>query len=199
MVDYIQREQRRKKVLPMKSDKNNVTRTSKYLSLILRHKPEAAGIDLDEHGWADVQLLLAGVNRTRPLTMELLEEIVRTDEKGRYSFNRDKTKIRANQGHSIPVDVELDKLPPPEVLWHGTGEKYRESILMTGLVPGNRLYVHLSPDQDTARKVGARHGRLVLFQVRTGEMHQKGFDFYRSANGIWLTKRVPAEYLDPVF
>lgn len=183
----------------MKPDKNSLTRTSKYLSLILRHKPEAAGITLDEHGWADIPALLAGVSRTRPLTMTMLEEIVLTDEKGRYAFNGDKTKIRANQGHSVPVDVELEELPPPEILWHGTGEKSRVSILRAGLVSGNRLYVHLSSDPDTARKVGARHGRPVVFQVRTGEMHRQGFAFYRSANGIWMTERVPSSYLDLLF
>lgn len=180
----------------MKQNRNSLTRTSRYLSLILRHKPEAAGITLDEHGWAEVPALIAGVSRTRPLTVELLEEIVRTDEKQRYAFNADKTKIRANQGHSVPVDVELEELPPPELLWHGTGEKYRESILREGLIPKNRLYVHLSSDEAAAVKVGARHGRPVLFRVRAGEMSRDGFAFWRSANLVWLTKRVPPAYLD---
>lgn len=102
--------------------------TSKYISLILRHKPEVIGITLDEHGWANVDELLVGVSRTHPLDMTGLEEIVRTDEKQRYSFNEDKTKIRANQGHSVPVDVELEEVMPPEILYHGTGEKYVASI-----------------------------------------------------------------------
>lgn len=183
----------------MKRNRNRLTRTSRYLSLILRHRPEAAGITLDEHGWAEVPALIAGVSRTHPLTMDLLEEIVRTDEKQRYSFNGDRTKIRANQGHSVPVDVELEELPPPEILWHGTGEKYRESILEGGLIPKGRLYVHLSLDEAAAVKVGSRHGRPVLFRVRAGEMHREGFAFYRSANHVWLTKHVPAAYLDPEF
>ena len=106
----------------------DLTRTSKYLSLILRHKPETAGIELDEHGWANVDELIAGVSKTHPLNREMLEEIVRTDEKGRYSFNEDRTLIRANQGHSIPVDVELPIQTPPETLYHGTGAKYADSI-----------------------------------------------------------------------
>ena len=102
----------------------SLTRTSKYISLILRHKPEVIGITLDEHGWANVDELIAGVSKTHELNMEMLEKIVRTDEKQRYSFNPDKTLIRANQGHSIPVDVELDEIEPPDVLYHGTAEKY---------------------------------------------------------------------------
>ncbi len=127
-----------------------LTRTSCYISLILRHKPETIGITLDEHGWASVDELIAGVSRTHPLTMESLEEIVRTDEKQRYSFNGDKTLIRANQGHSIPVDVELPELEPPAILYHGTGKKYGPSIDRQGLLPKSRLYVHLSADKDTA-------------------------------------------------
>ena len=173
----------------------NKTRTSKLISLVLRHKPEVIGITLDEHGWANVADLIAGVNKIRPLTMELLEEIVRTDEKQRFSFNEDKTRIRANQGHSIPVDVELEELEPPEYLWHGTGEKYRESIEQNGLIAKTRLYVHLSADEDMAVKVGARHGRPIVFQVATGQMYRDGYRFFRSVNGVWLTKYVPAVYL----
>lgn len=173
----------------------SLTRTSRYISLILRHKPETIGITLDEHGWADVDELIAGVSRTHPLTMELLEEIVRTDEKQRYSFNGDKTLIRANQGHSIPVDVELPRLEPPAVLYHGTGQKYVPSIDRQGLLPKSRLYVHLSADEDTAAKVGRRHGLPVVYTVQAGKMSEDGYLFYRSVNGVWLTKEVPIEYL----
>ena len=106
----------------------DLTRISRYLSLILRHKPWVAGVTLDRHGWADVEELLAGVSRKYPINKEILEEIVRTDNKQRYSFNDEKTKIRANQGHSIPVDVELPVVTPPPILYHGTGEKYTASI-----------------------------------------------------------------------
>ena len=170
--------------------------TSKYLSLILRHKPEAIGISLDEHGWANVDELISGVAKTHKLDMDILEEIVRSDEKQRHSFNEDKALIRANQGHSIPVDVELEEAVPPEKLWHGTGEKFVESIDEQGLIPKSRLYVHLSKDIDTAIKVGSRHGRPVVYGVRALDMYNAGYKFFLSKNGVWLTKEVPVEYLE---
>lgn len=169
--------------------------TSKLIALILRHRPETAGITLDEHGWADVGALIAGVNRITPLTMEMLEEIVRTDEKQRYAFSGDRTRIRASQGHSIPVDVELQRAEPPAVLYHGTAERFVPAILKEGLLHGSRLYVHLSPDAATAVKVGRRHGKPFVFAVAAGKMAEDGFPFFLSANGVWLTERVPAEYL----
>lgn len=171
--------------------------TSKFISLILRHKPEAIGITLDGHGWADVQELIDGVNRSggHALDMETLEEIVRTDEKQRYSFNEGHTLIRANQGHSVPVDVELQEKIPPDLLWHGTGEKYVPSIDKQGLIPKSRLYVHLSSDKETAGKVGSRHGRPVIYRIDCRKMSEDGYRFFLSANGIWLTKSVPPEYL----
>ena len=173
----------------------NLTRISCFLSLILRHKPETIGISLDEHGWADVAELIEGISKTREFNMDILEEIVRTDEKERYSFNEDKTLIRANQGHSIPVDVELEEVEPPEELWHGTGEKYVASIDEIGLIRKSRLYVHLSKDKETALKVGSRHGRPVLYTVKTREMYQDGYTFFLSKNGVWLTKEVPVKYI----
>lgn len=169
--------------------------TSKYISLILRHKPETIGITLDEHGWANVDELILGISKTHTLNMDVLEEIVRTDEKQRYSFNEDKTLIRANQGHSVQVDVELDEVKPPETLWHGTGEKYVESIDVQGLISKSRLYVHLSKDVDTAIKVGKRHGKPILYKVRALDMYNDGYKFYLSKNGVWLTKEVPVKYL----
>ena len=166
--------------------------------MILRHKPEAAGVTLDRHGWADVDELIAGVGRTHPLTREILEEIVRTDEKQRYSFNEDHTRIRANQGHSVPVDVELEEAKPPEYLYHGTGEKYVASIDGQGLIHKNRLYVHLSAEYETAVKVGSRHGKPVVYRIDAGRMHADGFTFYRSVNGVWLTRSVPIYYLKHV-
>lgn len=171
--------------------------TSKFISLILRHKPETIGISLDEHGWADVQALIEGINASgnHNLDADLLEEIVRTDEKQRYSFNDNHTLIRANQGHSIPVDVELEEKTPPAVLYHGTGEKYTASIDATGLIPKSRLYVHLSSDMETAKNVGSRHGRPVIYTVDCAGMVADGYKFYLSANNVWLTKEVPAIYL----
>lgn len=148
-----------------------ITDTSRFISLILRHKPETIGITLDEHGWANVKDLIEGIKKTRPFDMDMLEEIVRTDNKQRYSFNEDKTLIRANQGHSISVDVELKKAVPPDILYHGTGEKYVSSIDKEGLLPKSRL------------KVDARN------------MQEDGFEFFLSVNGVWLTKEVPVKYI----
>ena len=173
------------------------TETSKFISLILRHRPGVIGIALDEHGWADVDELIRGINENgkHRLDRELLEEIVREDEKQRYSFNEDHTLIRANQGHSIPVDVELEEKVPPAVLYHGTGEKYVPSINAQGLLPKGRLYVHLSSDVETARKVGGRHGKPVIYTIDCAGMAAEGYKFYLSANKVWLTKAVPAKYL----
>ena len=168
----------------------------KFISLILRHKPETIGLTLDEHGWADVDQLIAGIQKTIPdFTMEILEEIVRTNNKQRYAFNEDHTKIRANQGHSIQVDVELKEAEPPEILYHGTGAKSVAAITDQGLLPRTRLYVHLSKDITTAVAVGKRHGSPAVFSVMAGQMHEDGFLFYLSENGVWLTKTVPPEYL----
>ena len=174
-----------------------MTNTSKFLSMILRHRPEVIGITLDEHGWADVQELISGVNNTdgHTLDRETLEEIVRTDEKQRYSFNEDHTLIRANQGHSIPVDVEPEEKTPPDVLWHGTGEKYVSSIDRQGLIPKSRLYVHLSADTETASFVFNDTATTEIYTIDCRKMTEDGYRFYLSANGIWLTKSVPPQYL----
>ncbi len=173
----------------------NLTKTSIYLSLILRHRPEVIGITLDEHGWANADELIAGIAQTRPFNRDMLEEIVRTDDKQRYAFNEDKTLIRANQGHSIPVDVELPETAPPAILYHGTAERFTQSIDEQGLRPMSRLYVHLSQDTQTACTVGSRHGKPVIYEIRAGEMHADGYIFYRSQNGVWLTKSVPVSYM----
>ena len=185
----------------MKNHKNHENHkasvsASKFISLILRHHPETVGIALDEHGWANVEELIKGVQRTRFFDRTMLEEIVDSDEKQRYSFNEDKTLIRANQGHSILVDVELQAVKPPEYLYHGTGQKYVESIERSGLMPKGRLYVHLSGDVDTAVKVGSRHGKAVVYRVSSGRMSRDGHVFYCSVNGVWLIKAVPVEYLE---
>lgn len=176
-------------------------KTSKFISLILRHNPGAAGIKLDEHGWADVEELIQGVNQAgKTLNMELLKEIVRTNDKQRFSFNEDGTKIRANQGHSIRVDVELKAVAPPDVLYHGTATRFLGSILNAkeGLRAGSRLYVHLSKDYDTAVKVGTRHGVPVVLKVDAGRMARDGYTFYLSENGVWLVEEVPVKYLERI-
>ena len=179
----------------MRETTPDLTRISKYISLILRHKPEVIGIQLDTHGWADVNALLAGISRKSPINRDILEEIVRSDAKQRDSFSEDGTKIRANQGPSIQVDVKLPVTDPPETLSHGTARGFAASSEVQGLLPQSRLYVHLSPDPETAEKVGQRHGQPVIYLVDAGQMHRDGYLFYLSANGVWLTKVVPAPYL----
>ena len=175
----------------------NLTNLSRYMSLILRHKPEVIGITLDEHGWASVNDLICGIEKNNPgFNMDILEQIVRTDSKQRYSFNDDKSLIRANQGHSVNVDVELKEKEPPEYLYHGTGEKYVKSINQDGLIHKSRLYVHLSKDIKTAENVGKRHGKEVVYRINSGQMYRDGYKFYLSENGIWLTKEVPIKYLE---
>lgn len=174
----------------------NLTKISKFISLVLRHKPEEAHITLDRYGWADAQLLVEGVAARYPgFTFADLEEIVRTDEKGRYSFSDDRTKIRANQGHSILVDLGLEAVEPPKYLYHGTTWKYVGPIDRDGLIPKSRQYVHLSEDVETAIKVGKRHGDPVIYLIDSGKMYEHGFIFYRSENGVWLTENVPVEFL----
>ena len=179
----------------VRSDRNK--NTGRFISLILRQKPETIGITLDEHGWADVHELIEGINQSgcHTLDMEILEEIVRTDEKQRYSFNDDHTLIRANHGHSVPVEMELREKIPPDILWHGTGEKYADSIDVHGLIPKSRFYVHLSSDIETAKKVACRHGRAVIYGIDCRQMAADGYRFFESANHVWLTKEVPAKYL----
>ena len=170
--------------------------TGKFIAFILRHHPESIGMKLDEHGWARTEDLIAGIAKSRPFDMQMLEEIVRTDSKQRYSFNEDKTLIRANQGHSIRVDVELEQKTPSDVLWHGTGEKYVESINKIGLIPKSRLYVHLSKDYETAKIVGSRHEKSVVYQMNAGKIGADGYLFYLSVNGVWLIKEVSVQYMN---
>ncbi len=175
-----------------KSDKLSI-----FISLALRHQPDAAGIQLDEHGWANVNELIEGIKNTgRQIDMDILEEIVQTDNKQRYSFNQDKTLIRANQGHSISVDVELEEKQPPQYLYHGTADRFLNSIMAEGLKPMSRLYVHLSKDEETAVKVGKRHGKPVVLKIKAEEMWKDGIKFYLSQNGVWLTKYVDTKYID---
>ena len=178
-----------------KGHKMSLAETSRYIALILRHKPETIDIKLDENGWARVGELIKGVSKTHPLTMEILENIVEIDDKQRFAFNEDKTLIRANQGHSVSVDVQLKEAVPPKILYHGTAEKYVASIDQLGLIPKARLYVHLSETVETAKKVGARHGKPVIYVVDAEKMTVNGFKFYLSVNGVWLTKAVSIEYL----
>ena len=174
----------------------DLIKIGKYISLLLRHHPEEAGLTLDEHGWVETEKLIAAVAQSYAgFTRAALDEIVATNNKKRYSYSEDGLRIRANQGHSVQVDVELEERVPPPVLWHGTAERFAESIQAQGLVSGSRLYVHLSADTDTARTVGKRHGKPVIFRVDCERMTADGYKFYLSVNGVWLTKHVPPRYL----
>ena len=166
-----------------------------FIAYVLRHKPEAAGITLDEHGYADVCELIDGVKKTgRTIDRDVLENMVETDEKMRFSFNADKSKVRANQGHSFPVDVEMEECAPPDVLYHGTAEKYIKSIREKGIIKKTRNFVHLSKDVPTATKVGSRHGTPIVLTVDAKRMYADGYKFFISANGVWQTERVPLGY-----
>lgn len=172
-------------------------RLSVFISLVLRHKPDEAHVTLDEHGWADVDELLTGIQRTgRKIDRDVLEKIVASDSKQRYSFNQDKTLIRANQGHSIPVDVELKEQEPPDFLYHGTAVRFLDAIGQEGIKSMNRLYVHLSRDVETALKVGKRHGAPAVLKVHSGDMYRDGYKFYLSENGVWLTEKVDTKYFE---
>jgi putative RNA 2'-phosphotransferase len=174
----------------------DLVRVSKFLSLILRHKPEEIGLALDENGWADVAELLRLANqRGHALTRPLLERVVAENDKKRFAFSDDGRHIRASQGHSLTVDLALPAAEPPQVLYHGTASRFLDSIRAGGLHSGSRRHVHLSPDAATATKVGQRHGRPVVLVVRAREMAAAGHQFFLSANGVWLTERVPAEFL----
>ncbi|MDO4700891.1 MAG: RNA 2'-phosphotransferase [Moraxella sp.] len=169
---------------------------SKFLSLILRHKPHAVGISLDNEGWADVETLLRALNNHHHhIDMARLEHIVATNDKQRFAFDTHKQKIRANQGHSIDVCLNLPEVAPPETLYHGTARGAIDGIMAQGIDKQQRQYVHLSADTQTAIKVGRRHGKVVVFVVQAGKMHQAGMKFYQADNGVWLTEHVPVAYL----
>lgn len=174
---------------------NSDVKLGRFLSLVLRHDPGAAGISLDEHGWAEVDQLLAGVNRTgRKIDMPTLERIVRENNKQRYSFNEDHTRIRANQGHSVRVDVELREVEPPKYLYHGTATRFFPAIQREGIRKMSRQYVHLSGDFATAMAVGKRHGIPMVITIDAEAMARDGVTFYRSENGVWLCEHVEPKY-----
>ena len=177
------------------SDRNK--QTSKFLSLVLRHEPERVGISLDPAGWVAVDELLDGCRRAcKPISRELLEEIVRTSDKQRFALSDDGLRIRANQGHSVEVELGYEPATPPAVLYHGTADRFLDSIRREGLKRGQRHHVHLSERAETAAAVGQRHGRLVLLTVRAGDMGRDGYAFFWTPNGVWLTEHVPPAYLD---
>lgn len=176
-----------------------ITKISKFLSYVLRHKPDAIGLNLDENGWADIDQLIhqAGLDASNPnLTRDLICQAVETNDKKRFALSPDNKKIRANQGHSIQVDLALIPQCPPDILYHGTATRFLQSILKEGLKAGSRNHVHLSENIETARQVGMRYGKAVILIIDAGKMHAQGYPFFKSENGVWLTEHIPAEFID---
>ena len=173
-----------------------ITHISKFLSLVLRHQPETIGIELDQNGWTDVDTLLKNSNSYGiKIDKETLNHIVETNSKKRFAFNETFDRIRASQGHSVEIELGYTSQKPPEILYHGTGEKSVQSILETGLEKQSRQQVHLSADIETAIKVGQRHGKPFVFKVFAEQMINDKFEFFISDNGVWLTDNVPTKYL----
>ena len=179
----------------MSSKKQSDESLGRFLSLVLRHQPQAAYITLDRHGWADIEKLLAGCVRAgKSMDRETLERIVRENSKQRYSLSPDGKKIRANQGHSISVDVELKEAEPPKYLYHGTASRFLPAIQAEGIRKMSRQYVHLSGDFETAMAVGRRHGIPVVVTIDAAAMARDGVSFYRAENGVWLCGHVEPKY-----
>lgn len=172
---------------------------SKFIAYVLRHNPSAGGVEPDSHGWVNVDELICGINKTgRQIDFDVLKSIVDNDGKRRFSFNGDNTAIRANQGHSIAVDVQMPERVPPDILYHGTAEKYIQSIREFGLLKKSRNFVHLSEDAETAVKVGERHGKAVVLVIDAKSMAESGFKFYLSENGVWQTDSVPYGFIKEI-
>jgi len=177
-------------------DKNLLKKTSKFFSYILRHNPDKIGIKLDENGWVDIDEFIKASNRNgQNIDRTLLNEVVETNEKKRFAISDDGLRIRASQGHSVTVDLNLKAVEPPDFLYHGTVEKSLDSIFSQGLSKMNRHHVHLSLDIETATQVGGRRGKPVILKVCSGDMHKNGFEFFCSDNNVWLVDSVPVNYI----
>lgn len=177
-------------------DEKRKTKISKFLSLILRHQPEVVGLSLEENGWVSVEKLIrACSDYGKSFTFAELKEVVETNDKKRFGFNENETKIRANQGHSLEVEIEFEKKTPPKILYHGTAEKNLGVIFAEGLKKMSRHHVHLSADIETARKVGMRYGKPVIFEIDTEAMILEKFEFFVSENNVWLTHNIPPNYI----
>ncbi len=176
--------------------KQEEIKLSKYLSLILRHQPELAQVQPDASGWVAIDELLRGLNHDgRRLTREDLDYIVENSDKQRFAISDDGKMIRANQGHTYEVDLGLEPEEPPALLYHGTAKRFLPSIFQNGVHRGSRHHVHLSTREETAVSVGKRHGNPIVLIVDSGRMYNEGYQFFRSANGIWLTEHVPAKFV----
>ena len=177
-------------------DGRQLKKTSKFLSLILRHEPEAVGIELDPSGWVDVDALIEGINRNgTSLTVEQLRQVVETNDKQRFVFSEDGQRIRANQGHSVEVELGYEPTEPPEILLHGTPDRFLDEIRESGLKKMARHHVHLHEDATIASAVGNRRGKPVILQIRSAQMHAEGHVFYVTPNRVWLVDSVPANFI----
>jgi len=177
----------------MKTDKS----IGKLMSLALRHNPKVLNLELDANGWASVSDLIDGLNKKNiPMDLNRLTELVESNDKKRYRFNDDKSKICANQGHSIKIDLDLQATEPPFTLYHGTVQKFMQSIRNEGLQKQSRHHVHLSATEETAITVGSRRGKPVILKVNAKKMHAVGYPFFLSDNGVWLTDHVPPEFIE---
>jgi len=166
------------------------------MSLVLRHKPEEIGLQLDANGWADVNELIGKLNtKGLEIDFDTLQKVVDTNDKKRFAFSDDKTRIRASQGHSVEVDLQMEEVRPPAVLYHGTAMQNVDNILKTGIQKQSRQYVHLSQTRETAIAVGGRHGKPVVLKIDADTMHAEGHKFYLSANNVWLADDVPAKFI----
>lgn len=166
------------------------------MSYILRHKPESAGINLDENGWAQIDEIIKNSDKSLMLSQDIIFEVVQRNDKKRFSISEDKLRIRANQGHSINVELDLLEKEPPEFLFHGTAKRFVKKIEREGLLAMSRQHVHLSSDEITAKQVGSRHGSPIVIKVMSKMMYEDGFKFYISENGVWLTAFVEPKYLN---
>jgi len=177
---------------------HNQVKISKFLSLVLRHSPQTIKLTIDKNGWANIEELIQNTNKYKSLnlTVELLNTIVENDDKQRYIISDDGKRIRANQGHSIKIDLELEAKTPPDILYHGTADRFLDSILKDGLKPMSRQYVHLSQTEETALTVGKRHGEPIILYVNAKNMFEDGYKFYLSENNVWLVNEVPAKYIN---
>ncbi len=176
---------------------NTYVKLSKFLSLILRHKPETIGIQLDKNGWTDVQILLQKIQQSgKSIDLKTLQAVVANNDKKRFAFNINGSRIRANQGHSLKIELGYTPQTPPDILYHGTIERFLESIFQTGLDKRKRHHVHLSAEVATANMVGKRRGNPVILEINAQEMQEEGFLFYLSKNGVWLTEKVPVKYMN---
>jgi putative RNA 2'-phosphotransferase len=180
-------------------ESKRATRLGRFVSLVLRHKPEAAGVSLDREGWADVGALLAGAAREGvPFSRDELDELVATNDKQRFALSEDGRRIRARQGHSLTVELGLSPSRPPAALFHGTVERFVHSILQSGLEKRARQYVHLSTDIPTAQRVGRRRGTPVVLRIAADRMAAAGHQFFLAENGVWLTESVPVAFIERI-